>query len=176
MMNIELIRENRKAIWFLLTFAGLYVSLNSAYGLFIQYYYPTSDPFTRWVASQVAWILSFFDPSVSSLPSLYQKNIAIINDRKEVIYVFEGCNGLNVMIVYVSFLIAFKGSMKMFSRFFCGGIVGLHLLNLARVTLLYAVALYFPDQLYFFHKYLFTGVIYLMVFALWYSWIRLVKK
>lgn len=175
-MNLDFIQENRKAIWFLVVFAGLYLLLNSAYGLFIQHYYPTSDPFTRWVASQVVWLLSFFDPSVLAYPSIYNEHIAIANDRENMIYVFEGCNGINVMIVYVSFLVAFRGPLSPFLKFSGIGIVGIHLLNLFRVTLLYAVRFYFPDQLYFFHKYLFTGIIYVIVFVLWYYWVQRVKK
>ncbi|MBI1767923.1 MAG: exosortase family protein XrtF [Bacteroidetes bacterium] len=175
-LDLEFIKENKKAIRFLLVFAGLYLVLNTVYGFFIQHYYPTSDPFTKAVSLQVSWILSFFDPSVTVYPSGYSEYIAIANDRQNMIYVFEGCNGLNVLIVYISFLVAFKGPQRLLLQFTGMGIVGIHLLNLARVVLLYAVAFYFPEQLYFFHKYLFTGIIYTIVFALWYFWVRSVRN
>ncbi|HTH54964.1 MAG TPA: exosortase family protein XrtF [Cyclobacteriaceae bacterium] len=176
MINTEFIGENKKAIWFLTVFTALYFALNTCYGLYIQSYYPASDPFTRLVATQVATVLSLFDSSVKAIPSSVSEDIAIINDRETMIYVFEGCNGLNVMIVYLSFLVAFKGPLKLFYKFFAGGLAGIHLLNLGRVVALYGVRAYFPDQLYFFHKYLFTGIIYVMVFVLWYYWVRLVKQ
>lgn len=175
-LNLDFIKENKKAIWFLLVFSGLYLILNTVYGFFIQHYYPSSDPFTRIVSSQVAWILSFFDPSVVNYPSAYSEYIAIANDRQNMIYVFEGCNGINVMIVYLSFLVAFKGPQKLLLQFTGMGIIGIYLLNLGRVILLYAVAFYFPEQLYFFHKYLFTGIIYTIVFLLWYFWVRKVRN
>jgi len=175
-MNWEIIKQNRKAIQFLLVFVGLYFGLNTVYGFFIQHYYPSSDPFTRLVASQVVWFLSLFDPSITGYPSQFSESIAVANDRENMIYVFEGCNGLNVLIVYLSFLFAFAGPVKLLFRFIAIGTVGIHLLNIGRVSMLYGVMFYFPDQVYFFHKYLFTGIIYIFVFALWYFWVRNVRN
>lgn len=174
-MNFNFFKENKKAILFLLVFVGLYLLLNTLYGFFIQLYQPTSDPVTQSVAHQVVWFLSFFDYSATLYPSPYVDYIAIANDRENMIYVFEGCNGINVMIVYFCFLVAFRGPCNALLIFALTGIVSIHILNLARIGLLYGVAFYFPDQLYFFHKYLFTGIIYVIVFVLWYFWVRRVK-
>lgn len=175
-LDFSLIRENRNALRFLLVFAGLYLVLNTAYGFYIQSYYPSSDPFTQNVTAQVVWFVSLFDPSVTWHASVLNNNIAVSNTISTVIYVFEGCNGLNVIIVYVSFLLAFKGSLKKTLVFTGGGIVAIHLLNLLRIGLLYFVAIYFQSQLYFVHKYLFTGIIYALVFVLWYFWVKSVKN
>lgn len=175
-MDFEFLKANKKAVRFLLIFVGLYLVLNVSYGSFVQYYYPTSDPFTRWVTSQVTWLLSRFDPSVTSEVSLYNNNIAVLKDKVTIISVFEGCNGLNVIIVYLVFLLAFQGSTASTIKFGAAGIVGIHFFNLGRIVLLYIVALYFRPQLYFFHKYFFTGVIYAFVFALWYLWVRKVRN
>jgi exosortase family protein XrtF len=175
-MNWDFIKKNTRAIQFLLVFIGLYFGLNTAYGFFIQYYYPGSDPFTRLIASQVVWLLSFFDPSIAAYPSQFSESIAVANDRENMIYVFEGCNGLNVLIVYLSFLLAFAGPRKLLIRFIVVGMIGIHLLNIGRVCLLYGVVFYFPDQVYFFHKYLFTGILYIFVFLLWYLWVRKVRN
>lgn len=170
------IQENKKAIQFLLVFVLVYLALNFIYGFYIQHYYPSSDPFTNWVATQVVFILRWFDGSIQSFISSYNGDIAIANDRENMIYIFEGCNGLNVMIVYVSFLIAFTGPLNSFLKFTLAGFIGIYILNLIRLVLLYGVTFYFPDQLYFFHKYLFTGIIYVAVFVFWYFWVRIAKK
>lgn len=169
---IQLIKENRKALRFLLVFVVTYLSLNTAYGLYINSYYPTSDPFTQWVSGQVVWLLRFFDPDIRDFISSDGEYIAIANGRENLIFVYEGCNGLNVFIVYLSFLLAFTGSLRQTIQFIFAGLIGIHVLNLGRITALYGVAFYFPDQLYFFHKYLFTGIIYVIVFVLWYLWVK----
>ncbi|HCW06052.1 MAG TPA: exosortase family protein XrtF [Cytophagales bacterium] len=170
--NWKFIKENKKAIRFLLVFVGAYVVLNSLYGFYVQQYSPTSDPLTRVVSDHVVLVLRWFDSSVQGYVSNFNEYIAIANDSENMIYVFEGCNSLNVMIVYISFLIAFTGPMKSFFKFTVAGFVGIYLLNLIRLVLLYGVTFYFPDQLYFFHKYLFTGIIYVVVFVFWYFWVR----
>jgi exosortase family protein XrtF len=169
---IKILTENKTAIRFLLVFVVAYLLMNTAYGFFIRYFLPTSDPFTQQIAIQVAWILSFFDPTIKEYFSTYGEYIAIANSRENMIYVFEGCNGLNVLFVYVSFLLAFKGPWKMFFQFVLLGALGIHLMNLARITALYGVAFYFPDYLYFIHKYLFTGIIYVIVFVFWFLWVN----
>ncbi|GHN02856.1 hypothetical protein WSM22_43450 [Cytophagales bacterium WSM2-2] len=173
---MELFKENKKAILFLVVFVGLYLALNTTYGAFIQFYYPSSDPFTRWVTVQSAWVLSLFGAPVFSYPSPVTPYIAVGTVQEKVIYVFEGCNGLNVMIVYLCFLMAFRGPVQILMKFACVGVAAIHAINLARISLLYAVAMFFPEQLYFFHKYLFTGIIYGFVFMLWFFWVRQVRN
>ncbi len=172
---MNLLKENKNAILFLLVFVGLYVILNTLYGLYIRHALPGSDVFTRVVTGQVVWFLSLFDPSVVYYPSALSEYIPVANDHGITINVFEGCNGLNVMIVYVSFLLAFSGPRRELIKFVLVGVVAIHAINLLRVGLLYGVALYFPQQLYFFHKYFFTGMIYLMVFVLWFHWVKRVR-
>jgi len=173
---MKLIKENKKAIKFLLVFIGLYLTLNTLYGFYIQYYFPASDNFTRGITGQVVWFLKFFDSSITYYPSSMTEYIPIANDRENMIYVFEGCNGLNVMIVYLSFLVAFEGPWRLLLRFTLIGFVLIYIVNVTRICLLYAVAFYFHEQLYFFHKYFFTGIIYVMVFVLWFYWVRKIKS
>ena len=176
-MNLgEFLKQNFKAIRFLLVFIGLYLLLNTIYGFFVEQYYPTCDPFTKKVAGQIVFLLSWFDSSVTGFSSAYNANIAIANEEDNIIYFFEGCNGLNVMVVYLSFIAAFRGPTKLFIRFAILGVLGIHLLNLLRVSFLYGIATHFPSQLYFFHKYLFTGILYVIVFVFWYYWVKAVKN
>ena len=169
-------KEYKGVVVFLAKFLGLYLVLNLAYGFFIEYYEPDSDPFTRIITNHVVWLLSLFDSSVSSTvtPGVYY--ITVEHSLKTVIRVFEGCNSLNVMIVYVSFLFAFTGPVRLVLRYLFIGIIVIYIMNLARVMLLYGVALYYPKNLYFFHKYFFTAILYAVVFVLWYIWIRKITK
>jgi len=91
--------------------------------------------------------------------------VLLSNDVKVILSVYEGCNGINVMIVFVAFLAAFGGSLKKMSWFLPAGIILIHLSNLARIILLYFVAVGYRHYFYYVHKYIFTAVIYMMVFA-----------
>lgn len=169
----ELFIKYKSALRFLAIFVGLYLLLNTFYGFWIQHHYPLVDPFTISIAKQVAALLNLFGQEFSAIAEIESANVALWLNNQVVVYVFEGCNGINVMIVYLSFLVAYKGSTRQFLLFCFGGLTLIYLLNLVRVGLLAEVALFYPEQLYFFHKYLFTGFIYSVVFVLWYYWVKI---
>jgi exosortase family protein XrtF len=171
----DFIKKNFKAIRFLLLFSGLYLVLNTIYGYFVANYYPTSDPFTRRVAEQIVGLLSWFDP-VAAFPSSFNEYIAIANKDDNIVYFYEGYNGLVVMIVYVSFLVAFTGPIRLFLKFALMGLIGIHFLNIFRVAMLYVVSTRIPTRIDFFYTYLFGSIIYVVVFIFWVYWIRAVKN
>jgi exosortase family protein XrtF len=86
--------------------------------------------------------------------------------------VYEGCNGLNVMIIFVAFLVAFGPIGRTLAWFIPLGLFIIHLVNLARIGLLFWVSLYMPKYMYFTHKYFFTAILYVVVFVLWIWWVR----
>ncbi|CAN5499488.1 archaeosortase/exosortase family protein [soil metagenome] len=167
------------ALRFVVTFAGVYLVGNVLYGLYIEHYRPLPDPMTYSVTQQVASLLTMFgDPSevlnVSDEPIVILKKEGDVG--KTVLRVFEGCNGLNVLIVFGAFVVAFGGPVtRMLIFIFTAGIV-LHLANLSRIILLYYTALYRPTMFYYFHKYFFTAILYVVVFGLWIVWTRINKE
>jgi exosortase family protein XrtF len=175
-MSGETSIQYKGVVRFLVTFIGLYLILNVVYGFFIEYYHPGVDPLTEIVSSQVTALLSVFDYNVSMNVIADSPFIPIVKNNKLVIRAFEGCNGINVMIVFLCFLFAFSGSLKRTIYYLLFGLFVIHAMNLLRVSLLYEVALHRPSQLYFFHKYLFTGILYLVVFVLWYFWVKQIKE
>ena len=171
-----MIQEYREAIIFLIKYVVLYVVLNTAYAYYIDYYLPNADPLTVVVTRHTEGLLSFVDPSVGSHLVAGSQNVPVTQSGRTVMSVYEGCNSINVMIVFVAFIIAFKGPFKLFLRYLVLGLLGVYLINLLRLIGLYGVSLYFPDAFYFFHKFFFTGVIYLVVFAIWYFWVAGIKR
>ena len=167
--------KEKSIIIFLVKFIGLYLVLNTLYGLWIESYRPAADPLTGIVTVQSAWIVSIFEPGISVLPAR-GPNFPVAQNDDVVISVFEGCNGLNVMIVFLSFVVAFSGKWKETTVFSLAGIVVIYLLNLVRVSSLFFVAKYYPQGLYFFHKFAFTGGLYVIVFLMWFVWIQRVKR
>lgn len=163
-------KEFRPSLYFLAKFLAVYLLGNLVYGLFITSYYPLPDPVTAWVTEQSSGILNLVGYETVTQVMVNKPNILVLLDGRSIIAVYEGCNGLNVVIVFMSFLVAF-GPWKLRTFWFaCGGLVVIHLANLLRVTVLFVIALRFPDQLYFLHKYFFTAFLYLVVFIMWYLW------
>ncbi len=160
------------AIRFLVVFVALYLVLNLIYGLWIESWNPQADPATAWVGKQTAWVLRQVGYSIELSPLDTKPLIAFKTDGDTVINLFEGCNGINVMIVFVSFLIAYGGSGKPLTIFISIGLLAIHVFNICRVALLYWLAETESTWFYYFHKYLFTGFLYAMVFLAWWIWIK----
>ena len=164
-------KDQKAILFFLLKFVGLYLILNTSYSLWIAHYEPQPDPLTIVVTDQTVFLISLFEDNVAIGASTNSPHVPVLNNGRTVIRVFEGCNGLNVMIVFISFIVAFTGTLRKTVLFSIAGFLLIYIFNLFRVGLLYFIAKYYPDNLYFFHKYLFTGLLYVLVFLLWYFWV-----
>ncbi|HEY0656732.1 MAG TPA: exosortase family protein XrtF [Chryseosolibacter sp.] len=171
-----MLRQYKHALTFLAKYVVLYLALNSLYAWYVESYKPDADPITVAVTKHSAFVLSIFDPAVGYHVVPGTANVPITRNAVTIIEVFEGCNSINVVIVFVSFIIAFRGPGKLLLQFFLIGVSLIYMMNLMRIIALYVVALKFPEALYFFHKFLFTGLLYAVVFALWYWWTIKVKK
>ena len=76
-------KEFRPALLFLVKFLGIYILGNIVYGLYINHYYPQSDPATRWISNQVSMIISDKDKELNSAIHLKKnKNRRGSNQKK----------------------------------------------------------------------------------------------
>lgn len=172
-----MIKEFKPALLFLAKFLGVYFLGNIVYGLYIESFGIIADPMTSWVSEQTVLFLKAIGLNSETLVDDFAPKVRLLLDDHSVLSIYEGCNGLNVMIIFVAFLVAYTGNTQRLLWFIPFGILMIHLMNLGRIILLFFVAEYYENYLYFTHKYLFTAVIYLGVLALWYWWIaRLSKK
>ena len=168
--------EFKPTIMFLVKFLGMYLVGNFLYGLYVTSFQPKPDPATRWVSEQTGMVISAcgWDVGVKDHPR--KSTTWILYEDKPVLSVYEGCNGLNTMIIFAAFIVAFGPLNKNTLWFIPLGILIIHLANLLRITLLFFVAEYRPDFMYFIHKYVFTAVLYLVIFILWVWWVRKFAK
>lgn len=171
--------EFKPTFFFLLKFIGIYIVANLLYGMFVTHYEPGPDPITANVAGQTAVVLEVCSWPVEVLDNEKRPTTELISENKRILSVYEGCNGINVMIIFVAFLVAFGPINKTLAWFIPLGLLILHVINLLRISLLFWVALYRPEAMYFTHKYFFTAILYVVIFVLWMIWVRkfsLMKK
>jgi len=165
-------KEFKPTLLFLAKFVGLYIVANMVYGLFITAYAPVADPVTHAVTEQCGWILDVTGWPVTVQDEALKSTTLIVHEGTARIAVYEGCNGVNVMIIFLSFLLAFGPYTRAMAWFAPLGVMVIHAGNLARIVLLFLVTLYYPNYLYYLHKYFFTAIIYVVVFILWIIWVR----
>ncbi|MCB0494203.1 MAG: exosortase family protein XrtF [Cyclobacteriaceae bacterium] len=163
----------KPALRFLLIFLSVYFVLNLLYGIWIEALGTRPDVVTHWVSSQSAAIVRTLGWEAQAVPNPDGPTIRMVSGDRVILNVFEGCNGLNVIIVFLAFVLAFGGSFKKMLWFIPLGVLVIHSFNLFRILLLYFLASNNSTYFYYFHKYFFTAVIYLAVFFLWWLWIIL---
>lgn len=171
MKNIS-IKEFKPTILFLIKFIGIFVVANLLYGLYVTAYSPKPDPITSWVSYHTAFALQGCGWPAVTQDSETRPTTQLIFEERSVLSIYEGCNGVNMMIIFVAFLIAFGPISRTLWWFIPVGLAILHGMNLARIALLFWVSLYMPDVMYFTHKYFFTAILYVVIFLLWIWWVK----
>ena len=86
--------------------------------------------------------------------------------------VVEGCNAISVIILFLTFIIAFSGGIKATIIYGIVGTVIIYVMNIARVFVLSMLMYKYPEYQYFLHNLLFPAVIYGTTFLLWVVWVK----
>jgi exosortase family protein XrtF len=172
----KLLLEFKLALLFLAKFLGIYLIGSVLYLLWLNIFIPYPDPITEIVTAQSSHLLNMWGYRTHTFIHKSAAIVSIVYNGNSVVSVYEGCNGVNVMIIFLGFIIAFSPVRKLMIFFVISGLGILHVVNLFRVAGLFLVADHFPTWLYFTHKYLFSLIIYSITFLLWYLWIRISKK
>lgn len=130
------------------------------------------DGITRLVAKQTKDILLYFDYDVGIIPNSMEPSINFFYKNIFIARIIEGCNGISIIILFASFVIAFSGKFKTTVLYIIGGSFLLHILNMLRIAILCFLLYYFPEKEPILHRVFFPLFIYGAVFMLWIVWIR----
>ncbi|TRX22761.1 exosortase family protein XrtF [Flavobacterium franklandianum] len=135
-----------------------------------------ADSFTKLVAQQTEDVLLFFNCDVKTAPNSKEPAVNLYFNQKSMARIIEGCNALSVIILFISFIIAFSGKIKPTILYIIGGSILIHILNVFRIALLCVLMYYYPEQQHFLHGVLFPLFIYGVVFVLWIIWVNKFSK
>lgn len=174
-----LIVKYKSVIKFIGTFLVVYIGLSVAYKFYLQFsdgskFYP--DYITHLVAKQCELLLNTFGYNAKVLAHTNEPSMKLMLNELYLARVIEGCNSISVIILFVSFVIAFSGQVKDTLLFVLSGSVLLYTVNLLRIVLLSMGMYHFPENSNFLHAVVFPGIIYGMVFLLWMFWVNRFSK
>ena len=96
------------------------------------------------------------------------------NDRK-VLYVEDGCNGLELMVLYIGFIVCMPSNIWRKVLFIGAGVVILHMANILRSMALIYIHEYHEAYFDFAHTYVFKLVLYAVTFILWVLYARKIQ-
>lgn len=168
-------KEYKPIITCLVKFFSIYLVLIGFYYLYLNYYQNkllTCDPFTEIVARQSSSLLNVFGFSSEVSHHNQENHILFFINKKYVSFVNEGCNALSVMILYLSFIIAFASTWKKTFLYLLFTLPIIHFFNITRIAFINYVFYYHPEYGKDAHDYIFPTIIYGLIIILWITWIK----
>jgi exosortase family protein XrtF len=153
--------------------------LTLAYKLYLDVsesskYYP--DYFTNLVAKQSEALLNAVGYNAIIAPHPDEASMKLIINKKFVGRLVEGCNSISVIILFISFIVAFAGKFKATFLYILSGSVLIYTVNLIRIVILSIGLYHYPWRREILHTVIFPLIIYGMVFLLWMFWVNRFSK
>ncbi len=175
----ELFVKYKSVVRFILTFLSVYIVLSLAYKFYLDFsdgskYFP--DYITNMVAKQSEELLNVFGYESQAMPHPDEPSMKLIVRNKYVARVIEGCNSVSVIILFVSFIIAFAGKKRTTFMYALAGSVIIYVVNLLRIVVLAIGLFHYPWRREILHTVIFPLIIYGMVFLLWMFWVNRFSK
>ncbi len=131
---------------------------------------------TNLVARQTNAILNNIGYDAYVLPHPNEPSMKVVINGKYVIRVIEGCNAVSIIILFLSFIIAFAGKFKT-TLFYCfAGSIIIYAFNLIRIVILSVALYHYPWRQEVLHEVIFPMLIYGAVFILWMVWVNRFSK
>ncbi len=169
--------KNKKIWWFLLRFFGTYFVLFAIYSVFLSITEQKKetfvcDPLTRNVAEQSKHLLNIFDQHVITENDPLELCVKMIVDGYYVLGIIEGCNSVSIIILFMAFIIAFKGTLKKTIFFSLFGLITIYYVNILRISILAYGVFHFGSYTDMLHDIVFPAIIYGYIFLLWIVWVN----
>jgi exosortase family protein XrtF len=162
---------------FLFTFFGSYILLTFCYQFFLNSFEDgKADTVTRLVALNTEEVISWFYKAIRIEEVANEPFFTVFFQNQNIVRIVEGCNGVSVMILFVSFVLAFSGNVKNTLLFVFGGSLIIYILNVLRIAVLTILIYNFPGHVDLLHDIVFPMMIYGVVFVLWVIWVNKFSK
>ena len=158
----------------------LFIAWKLIYLLLLQPSRIIDKPLTNFTAAGAIKILSTLSNSsnYSTQPEIdeydadgvheLQPVAAIYYKQEKILSVADVCNALELFVLYAGFIICFPAPIKRKIIFIIGGVIFIYCINMLRCAGLTWIFIRHPKYGDFSHHYLFTFIVYLSIFLLWF--------
>lgn len=170
-------KKYKSIIIFLIKFFVTYFLLVTIYNSYLQHsqekegVYKTAS-ITTLVADQTVKVLTFFGYNVEAIQHDKEVSVKLVIEGEYTARVIEGCNSISLIILFISFIIAFSGSFKATFLFAVFGSIFIYVVNVLRIAFLTVMIYKFPEQVGILHDLVFPAIIYGAIFLLWVVWVN----
>jgi len=167
-------QNNRPFFIFLATFFLAYGILFGVYQMYLGQFDVDkfeTDSFTISVSNQTSQIIKWFGYESRVEPHQSQPCYKLLVNEKYMVRVVEGCNAASLMVLFVAFILAFKGTWKRTIGYIIFGLIAIHILNVFRIAFITIGLYHYPHLQHILHDILFPLIIYGTIFLLWVGWV-----
>lgn len=177
---LDLVRKYRLVLKFIFIFLGSYFLFSSLYNWFLLIYdteNPVPDPLTQLVARQSGSVMQGIGyEDVEVVMHYTGLSMKLMVDDYFLAGIVEGCNSASIIILFVSFILAFFGKTTSTLLYIFAGSVIIYAINILRIVILAVSIIEYPDYSDFMHTVFFPLAIYGTVFILWLIWVRIYSR
>lgn len=110
-------------------------------------------------------LYSFFYHDVTIQLNTYKVIISIGNNK--LVGIADPCNALEIYVLYIAFIVCYPSTTKLRVIYILAGLPVLFLFNIIRICIIATLYLKNVPWTDISHHYIFTSVMYLIVFLLW---------
>ncbi len=170
-------KKNKTIIIFLAKFFAAYFILFGIYSFYLNKTQQKSavfscSPITVTVAHHVQQMATIIGYDAHVEQNSNELSMKFMINGKYLSRIIEGCNSISIIILFLSFIIAFSGSIKATILFGLFGSFLIYLVNLMRIVALSILYYKFPDYQEILHSLIFPAIIYGLTFILWITWVK----
>jgi exosortase family protein XrtF len=150
--------------------------------LYLVFLLPTrvlDKPLSYSVAVNATWVLNKYthsadytsksetgnEPTDNGLTNMPLDNIYF--HQTNIVSIEDGCNGLELFILYAGFIICMPALIRRKLIFIIGGIALIYWVNIIRCAWVAYIIIYYPQHADFAHHYVFTFIVYGFIIGLW---------
>ncbi|MCZ2298088.1 MAG: archaeosortase/exosortase family protein [Chitinophagales bacterium] len=100
----------------------------------------------------------------------------IFKNNKKIVGIADGCNGLELYVLYIGFLVCFPHTLKKIFAYALTGVATIFILNTLRSYVITLLNIHGSSVSEVAHHYIFKIIIYGVMFLLWVKYTRLNEK
>lgn len=174
-------KNNKLIVIFLIKFFGTYALLFLIYSFYLQSTQKTIDvfacePITKTVANQTAYILNSVGYEAKVIQHTEEVSIKLIVNDVYISRIIEGCNSISVIILFISFIVAFSSKLIVTSLYILFGSLVIYTINVFRIVIITIAMFEYPQYQMVLHDLIFPTIIYGITFLLWFIWVTHFSK
>ena len=170
-------KKRKTIIKFLVKFFVTYFVLVGIYSIYLKQTQQKSpvfscSPITKTVAEHTEYVARLLGYPTGIQQSKDELSVIFFVGDVYAVPIVEGCNSISVIILFLSFIIAFAGSLKATIIFGIVGSIAIYFINILRILALSKLMYLYPEYQDILHNLFFPAIIYGTVFILWLIWVN----